>query len=206
MKIEFAVDDKKRATIFIIIILICTGIIIDDIFSSDSSADGKNKNTNKETSLVTTNHENSPKASTENQNTSKISDIKVNMTLFEKNPFIELKQVKPINSETIPLTINPNNVNLPMIPNQPLPAMPVPNVPMPNNPVNAGSMPFPQTTKPNQETIQGIITGSDGTNTAIMGNGNVLTEGETFQDNRITYIGETGIKFEDGHTIPYNNK
>lgn len=52
--------------------------------------------------------------------------------------------------------------------------------------------------------ISGVLTGEDGNNMAIMNDGTVVSQGETYNDNRIAYIGGDGIRFEDGTSIPYN--
>ena len=51
--------------------------------------------------------------------------------------------------------------------------------------------------------VQGVLTGDDGENMAIMSDGRVVQEGDTYQDGRIAYIGGDGITFEDGHSISY---
>ena len=56
----------------------------------------------------------------------------------------------------------------------------------------------------NSGEVQGVITGSNPTdNIAIMGDGRVVTVGETFNDGRIAYIGGDGITFEDGSKLNF---
>ena len=40
---------------------------------------------------------------------------------------------------------------------------------------------------------------------AIMSDGSVVYEGETYQDGRIAYIGGDGITFDDGSSLKYGN-
>ena len=66
--------------------------------------------------------------------------------------------------------------------------------------------PAAQPPKPSQQaSVQGVITGEDGENMAIMSDGSVVSEGETYQDGRIAYIGGDGITFDDGSSLKYGN-
>lgn len=96
-----------------------------------------------------------------------------------------------------------------------LPAIPG-SYPRPSLPAipQAGSIPAPSTPpaaapKPSQQggaSVQGVLTGEDGNNMAIMSDGTVLSEGESYRDGRIAYIGGDGIHFDNGNTIPYGNQ
>lgn len=143
------------------------------------------------------------------------------------NPFVDVQAVKK-DGGTIPA-----NGPLPQIPamqqsqhiqasvsssvpaihgSAPLPSLPaIPQNPTPNVPA-ASSMPLPpnapnaQTPKPSQQaSVQGVVTGEDGENMAIMSDGSVVSEGETYQDGRIAYIGGDGITFDDGSSLKYGN-
>ena len=53
-------------------------------------------------------------------------------------------------------------------------------------------------------TMGGIIKSSNGDAIAIMGDGTVLSEGDTYKgDRRVTFIGGEGISFDDGNTIAF---
>ena len=47
------------------------------------------------------------------------------------------------------------------------------------------------------------MTGEDGTNIAILSDGTVVGEGETYHDGRIAYIGGDGIQFDNGDKLEY---
>ena len=50
----------------------------------------------------------------------------------------------------------------------------------------------------------GLITKPNGESIAIMGDGTVLSEGDTYKgDRRVTFIGGDGITFDDGNTVPF---
>lgn len=127
------------------------------------------------------------------------------------NPFIEMKEFDPqvnnitditstdsYENNTLPRA-RQSNIPLPVIPNynpsnyqeKPLPSMPVgkPNVP-----------PLPSTAP---VTVQGIGTGDNGRNIAILSDGRVVSEGDTYNDGRISYIGGDGITFENGNKLQY---
>ena len=51
--------------------------------------------------------------------------------------------------------------------------------------------------------IAGILTSSDGQAMAIMADGSIVSEGDTYLDGRIAYIGGTGIEFDNGDTLEF---
>ncbi len=80
----------------------------------------------------------------------------------------------------------------------------IPSVPYPVIPEGMAAMPGPAPEAPpaNSNVVQGVITGSnESENLAIMGDGRVVSVGETFNDGRIAFIGGDGITFEDGSQI-----
>ena len=94
------------------------------------------------------------------------------------------------------------NGSLPQIPSyNPRPNIPS-GVPMPASaPGSASQVPAPSS---NQPTVQGVVTGEDGNNMAIMSDGSVLSAGESYKDGRVAYIGGDGIKFENGSSMKFN--
>ena len=104
---------------------------------------------------------------------------------------------------------NPNASGLTQSPGQ-IPAsaraLPqIPYVPRPNIPAGM-TVPSPTPTTPQapaaSNVVQGVITGNnEKENVAIMGDGKVVSVGETYNDGRIAYIGGDGITFEDGRQI-----
>lgn len=144
------------------------------------------------------------------------------------NPFVDVQAVKkeggtiPVNGPLpqIPAMQQAQHISggssqssLPAITRSaPLPSLPaIPQNPAPNVPT-ASPMPLPsgapaaQPPKPSQQaSVQGVITGEDGENMAIMSDGSVVSEGETYQDGRIAYIGGDGITFDDGSSLKYGN-
>lgn len=142
------------------------------------------------------------------------------------NPFVDVQAVKK-DGGTIPANgplpqipamqqsqhIMPSSSSsIPAIRSTPLPNLPViPQAQAPSNP-SASPMPLPpnapnaQAPKPSQQaSVQGVVTGEDGENMAIMSDGSVVSEGETYQDGRIAYIGGDGITFDDGSSLKYGN-
>lgn len=92
-----------------------------------------------------------------------------------------------------------NKMNsLPAIPNyQPRPNIPTPIIP-PTSREN-----FPNYQSKNETLVQGVFIGQDGKNMAILNDGSIVSEGDSYQDGRIAFIGGDGIKFENGKTIKY---
>lgn len=143
------------------------------------------------------------------------------------NPFVDVQAVKkdggtipangplpqiPAMQQSQHITPSSSSSSIPAIRSTPLPNLPViPQAQAPSNP-SASPMPLPpnapnaQTPKPSQQaSVQGVVTGEDGENMAIMSDGTVVSEGETYQDGRIAYIGGDGITFDDGSSLKYGN-
>lgn len=58
-----------------------------------------------------------------------------------------------------------------------------------------------------EATMGGIIKGADGNSIAIMGDGTVLSEGDTYKgDRRVTFIGGEGLQFDNGDTIDFRGQ
>lgn len=80
----------------------------------------------------------------------------------------------------------------------------LPTIPAVPNPTIPEGMAMPsQAPQPAQASVvQGVVTSSDGQGSiAIMGDGTVVSVGETYKDGRIAFIGGDGITFEDGRKI-----
>ncbi|MBP2629488.1 MAG: hypothetical protein H6Q70_116 [Firmicutes bacterium] len=130
------------------------------------------------------------------------------------NPFIELSEIKAGNSvqgnsNPAPVVAS-GNAGLPQIPGS-FTRPNIGSVQLPlissNNMVASGFPTLPASTAPQsvqqQSQIKGVLTGSNGNNIAIMADGKIISEGDTYQDGRIEQIGGDGIAFTDGHTISY---
>lgn len=121
------------------------------------------------------------------------------------NPFIEIRHFSDGEAREQAVSTYPVKHE-----NQPLPAIPSAypsfgkgNLNMQNS--REGKLPdsvgkIKQTA---QAQIQGISINKDGEGMAIMSNGQILSEGDTYQDGRIAYIGGDGIRFSDGRFIKY---
>ena len=141
------------------------------------------------------------------------------------NPFVEVASgnvvptgetnaVKPVTGNltlpaiaaprpSVPSYSAPASSSLPAIPAiNPRPSsLPVPgelNVKVPPAPDSSSS-----TSSGNSVSVQGVMTGEDGTNIAILSDGTVVGEGETYHDGRIAYIGGDGIRFDNGDKLEY---
>ena len=111
--------------------------------------------------------------------------------LQQKNPFID----------PTALPKQSRNDALPAIP-QTAPA-PVGNVPVPAIPRQPVQPPAGMAGEKAAIGVKGVLTGGRNGNMAIMSDGTVVTEGDTYQDQRIAYIGGDGLTFDDGHHLDY---
>ncbi len=122
---------------------------------------------------------------------------------FGANPFIDLSLLHTAEASTasglgLPTIYGSGNMALPEVPR---PAVSPDLLPSPGEirtpaaPVGAASAP---------PSMGGVITKPNGESIAIMGDGTVLSEGDTYKgDRRVTFIGGDGITFDDGNTVPF---
>jgi hypothetical protein len=195
MDMKFEFEDKKKAVGFAILIVICCVLIVDGIF-----------NTPKTSQEVQPQQQVQPK-----ENTAAVKPpvvvASVSDAILKQNPFVDMAGLAKSRTKQLESgkTVMPTgNINLPVIPgNTPRPDVPT-SIPLPTIPGNGGggNMPVPPSTA-KEATVQGVLTGNNGSNMAIMSDGKVVSEGDTYKDDRIAYIGGEGITFENGHTIGY---
>lgn len=131
--------------------------------------------------------------------------------IFSINPFIEIKEFDINQSNVQEMAANYNasrpELRAPAMPhasNIPLPVIPGRSpgrIELPANPANNHPGAVQQAPQGRIE-VAGIAMGDNG-NVAIMSDGRVVSEGDTYQDNRIAYIGGDGITFENGTSIKY---
>lgn len=133
-------------------------------------------------------------------------------SVLSQNPFVESSKLAMMDMGDFQPSMPMPSMgmgDLPSIPSSPsylprpsvtasLPAIPRANTPTPSVP----KPPAPQKQE-NQATVSGVLTGEDGNNMAIMSDGKVVSEGDSYNGNRIAYIGGDGIKFDNGHAIGY---
>lgn len=125
---------------------------------------------------------------------------------MQTNPFIELNQLKKTVNGAAPNTnVTRNNAPLPVIPAMSAGNIPLPAIPSMPSLSNGIGLPSAEPAKPQkqQASVQGVLTGNDGKNVAIMNDGTVLSAGDTYNDNRVAYIGGDGIEFDNGNTLQY---
>ncbi|MBR3623585.1 MAG: hypothetical protein IKN12_11260 [Selenomonadaceae bacterium] len=137
-----------------------------------------------------------------------------NVDIGTVNPFIEISQLVKAKKEA-DKTNAPNGSTTPA----PVPvitrnrtsstqSVPLPSIPARNgNTSNNRNVPNrPQDLNARQAkpvTVQGVLTGEDGKNMAIMSDGKVVSEGDVYGDGRIAFIGGDGIQFDNGKTMEY---
>ena len=80
---------------------------------------------------------------------------------------------------------------------------PIPQIP--SSPVSVSQIPQPAPNIPAAavKSVQGTASDSNGNSIAIMSDGSVVENGETFNDRRIAFIGGDGVKFGDGSSLTY---
>ena len=144
--------------------------------------------------------------------TNKNNNVNVAMSSEKKleipsNPFISSKQLSALaeaervkeaetrkTPPTASVTYTPPNITVPSIPRANVPSAKI---------ISKTDLPAIPSVEKNG-TLQGVITGKDGKNIAIMSDGAVLSEGETYLDGRIAYIGGDGVKLDNGKKIKFD--
>lgn len=198
MDIQFQVENKKKAAAYVVLIGVGILFILHGIFKVSPAPTAKQQQPVKQTT-----------ATAVSSAPTHPGDIRIAASddiVFKQNPFVDMANQKNNQLPGTPSAAAAGNANmsLPAIPGG-MPRPSVPSMPLPAIPGNSVSpnLPVAPSTPMRESTVQGILTGNDGNNMAIMGDGKVVTEGDTYNDNRITYIGGDGITFEDGHQIGY---
>lgn len=152
----------------------------------------------------------------DNQSTQTIpseADANQKGNLLAQNPFIESSKLAMMDMDNLP-TVMPSSYmpirDIPSIPSAssyvPRPSLPssLPSIPRVSTPTPSVPKPAaPAERQGSQPTVSGVLTGEDGNNMAIMSDGKVVSEGDSYNGNRIAYIGGDGIKFDNGHSIGY---
>lgn len=214
-EIAFEIENKKRAAICCGVILLCFGYTVVNFFSE------KPKPHPVPQSNQTQQTAGKGAAASSSDESVSISAPTLD-ALLKVNPFVGVQEMNAGTAGEGGRSMVAGNMPLPAIPRMagsspssspwysaprsvPLPVIPgrgsVP-IPSSNIPSSApsSSAPAPQGSS---ASVQGVLTGDDGENMAIMSDGRVVQEGDTYQDGRIAYIGGDGITFEDGHSISY---
>lgn len=167
---------------------------------------------------------NQPVAMSGNDDLSESEDYVLNQDILAVNPFVQIEKLAPLNGSrvvsnggmspvvgaralpAIPNSSSPVQASVPSMYRSSTPALPpIPSI------APSSITPLPSSdSKPSQNsspavTVQGVFTGSDGNNMAILSDGSVVSEGESYLDGRIAYIGGDGIKFDDGKTMNYGD-
>lgn len=134
----------------------------------------------------------------------------IDLAKLSVNPFVEINKGEMVaagDSASAPPVGAPAQASYQGSSNRGLPAIPSgyprPNLPTFNKPAIPNSAPASVPQSSATPEISGIMTGNDGESIAIMSDGNVVMAGETYNDNRIAYIGGDGIHFSNGDSIEY---
>lgn len=197
-----AIKDAKCTKLIRCAIVVLAAVLGFLIFNDHNS---NSKTANKFPSVGTEAKKNSAdEKNAENiDNKQKKGKLAVSMDIAAINPFVFDAAEDNIMPDGIDGGIQQGSVhrgatasaNLPVIPGY----QPRPNLPqIPNR--NYESQQRPQPQEPAK--VQGVFVGGK-SNMAIMSDGTVVSEGEYYNDNRISWIGGDGIHFDNGESIKY---
>lgn len=126
--------------------------------------------------------------------------------IFGSNPFIDLSSLRSIVSASAGAMELPRfgaNRNM-ALPDVPRPAVSPDLIPSPGE-IRTPAGPVGSAAA--APSMGGLIKSADGSAIAIMGDGTVLSEGDTYKgDRRVTFIGGDGITFDDGNSIAFGGQ
>ena len=197
IELDLQIHNKKRIAIMSGIMIALTIYTLSDISNQHSPE----PYTAAKTSTGTSINESSDEATAAATNASELQIVSI-------NPFIELKEFDPTVQNISDMTNTSSYENSSTTGARPS-NIPLPAIPHYNGHINyqerPQSIPAPAIAiKPEQPiTVQGIGTGNSGNNIAILSDGRVVSEGDTYNDGRITYIGGDGITFDNGEKLQY---
>lgn len=195
IELDLQIHNKKRIAIMIGIMIALSIYTLSDI-SNQSSPEPY---TAAKTSTGTQINESSDEATAAATNTRELQIVSI-------NPFIELKEFDPTVQNISDMTNTSSYENSSTTGARPS-NIPLPAIPHYNGHINyqerPQSIPAPAI-KPEQHiTVQGIGIGNSGNSIAILSDGRVVSEGDTYKDGRIAYIGGDGITFDNGKKLQY---
>lgn len=153
---------------------------------------------------------------------SMLSMISQKIDISTNNPFVEMSALVKANKENnqengtgninkVPVPVpSTNNHRTNTVPRN----VPLPSIPSRNNNNGIGNRnttpasapvpaPVPAPAPAQSTTVQGVLTGEDGNNMAIMSDGRVVSQGDVYGDGKIAFIGGDGIQFDNGETMSY---
>ncbi len=192
--------DQKKTIVLSFVLVAMLGVLL-GLYYMTSKNEDRSQTQNNSTKELTVSNEDSDSLPVEND-------------VLYVNPFIESSILA-----NMPKTAD-GSVSLPAVPSvassgvgnpvraSGMPALPaIPgNFPRPNipaaSPMQAPSN-TPQASSGSPATVQGVFTSEDGSNMAIMSDGTVVGEGESYRDGRIAFIGGDGVHFENGTVLKY---
>ena len=195
IELDLQIHNKKRIAIMIGIMIALSIYTLSDI-SNQSSPEPY---TAAKTSTGTSINESSDEATAAATNTSELQIVSI-------NPFIELKEFDPTVQNISDMTNTSSYENSSTTGARPS-NIPLPAIPHYNGHINyqerPQSIPAPAIKLEQPITVQGIGIGNSGNSIAILSDGRVVSEGDTYNDGRIAYIGGDGITFDNGEKLQY---
>lgn len=193
IELDLQIKDKKRFTIMciLLILLVLYLIIAGEETKEPYVAEKQSNVVDNHTTDMPTNNDTAAKPL-----------FSPGLPLAE-NPFIEINDFDPEKQDIAEMATNGNSDNnfpsshrgsipLPAIPA--IPALPIPpSYPGENSPV------------PGRQAISvaGISMDDSGNAIAIMSDGNIVSEGDNYMNDRIAYIGGDGLLFDNGEKLEY---
>ena len=210
MEIETKIENPRKVAVYLAVTAVCIGYTVFNLIGGKPKTVQPNDNSPAEVSQLTE----QPQDGAENaviRNDSQNQtgkDVIFAGDITSVNPFIEMSTLSKAAAQTASNASKVSNTA------HFSSSAPVGNIPLPQIPNMQGRLPqvgtaampsgnIPAAPAASASSVQGVLTGGSGKNMAIMSNGQVVSEGDTFQDGRIAYIGGDGVHFEDGHVLGY---
>lgn len=204
-------EGKQKKVIIFLVIIIALFFLLGLIFNGHSSGKSSKKPTKTVTSSEKVAVQNKQTANNSEQ-ANKVGGIKGTIDIAQLYPFIDPKASvasSTMANGTLPAASNGSN-GLPAIPNyQPTPnvgSIPLPSIPSAPTMAASSMMPPGSLNGMKQNAVQGVLTSDSGKNMAIMSDGKVVQEGDTYGGERISYITGDGVHFDNGNDISYGVK
>ena len=203
LEIETKIENPRKVAIYLAVTAVCVGYTVFNLIGSkpDGAPVQSNDNPTAEVSQL-------PEQPQNDSQSPAGKEVVLAGDITSVNPFIEMSALSKAAAQTASNASKVSNTahfsSSAPVGNIPLPQIPNMQGRLPQ--VGTASMPsgnIPAAPAASASSVQGVLTGGSGKNMAIMSNGQVVSEGDTFQDGRIAYIGGDGVHFEDGHVLGY---
>lgn len=230
--VNFEIENKRKAALSVGVIILCIGFTAHNLAGKLTNTTPSSSNTQQQTASTAkpaSGNQGSSSGGDKSKAAASSDDKSGNLTiansvlslqdLLAYNPFVEMKDVAPLEGSSQYKTNNSvtrtkgGSGNSGNVTYGPTGDIPLPSIPSAGRPLSmdippaigsgssSGGGSSRSSAKP--ASISGIMSATDGSFMAIMGDGTLVQAGDTYNGNEVSSVDESGVSFADGSSIAY---